>query len=473
MKENSSAAEDPTQRFRWRWFIVAGCLLVILIAVLLPRQREPRNEHVVSTNTLGESSVASASAAARARRFARASGSAAAPAATAEEIVTGKLNQFARHRRELVHALARHYKVEVPAEVEQFFDAVEARRWDVMQALYEGLRERRMSESGSEGLGKLWPAIVETLGVAEAVKKWPSQKLLDYGNSILDSLRPGMVYVGGNDAGRFIPTLLNETSEGEHHIIVTQNAFADASYLEYADFLYKDRLGTLTREDSQRVFQDYISDAQKRFRHDQEFPNEPKQLRPGEDVQMIDGRTQVSGHIAVMAINEKLLRALMEKNPDASFAIAQSFPFTSMYGDARPLGPIMELRVQDEQNALTRERAAQSVDYWRTTAQQVFSDPGAVVGEGLRMTYSKMVAEQAALLLHHGYTAEAEQAFGIATEIGPASPEAVFRYVSLLVEQKRFDEAIHVTETAVNADAGNQHQFRNLADELNRMKTRK
>src|SRR5206468_7992143 len=118
----------------------------------------------------------------------------------------------------------------------------------------------------------------------------------------------GMVYVGGTDPGRFIPTLLNETSDGERHIVLTQNALADNTYLEYANFLYGDRLATLSKEDSQRAFQEYLTDAQKRLTHDQQFPNEPKQVRPGEDIQMVDNRLQVSGQIAVMAINEKLLQ---------------------------------------------------------------------------------------------------------------------------------------------------------------------
>ena len=105
------------------------------------------------------------------------------------------------------------------------------------------------------------------------------------------------------------------------------------------------------------------------------FPTNPKQVRPGEDIKMIENRVQVSGQVAVMAINEKLFQALMEKNPDASFAIEQSFPLESTYANATPLGPIMELRVRDEQNALTAERAAQSVDYWRATAQQLLADP--------------------------------------------------------------------------------------------------
>src|SRR6185436_7044830 len=116
-------------------------------------------------------------------------------------------------------------------------------------------------------------------------------------------------------------TFLNETADGERHITLTQNALADGSYLDYLSFLYGDRIKTLTQEDSQQAFQAYLMDAQKRLQHDQEFPNEPKQLRPGEDVRNTDGRVQVSGQVAVMAINEKLFQMLMEKNPDATFAM--------------------------------------------------------------------------------------------------------------------------------------------------------
>src|SRR5436190_23197844 len=104
-----------------------------------------------------------------------------------------------------------------------------------------------------------------------------------------------MIYIGGTDPGCFIPTFLNETSEGERHITLTQNALADGTYLDYLNFLYGGQMNTLTEDDSQRAFQNYLADAQKRLQHDQQFPDEPKQLRPGEDVRSTDGRLQVSG----------------------------------------------------------------------------------------------------------------------------------------------------------------------------------
>jgi len=468
MKESTIMNKSNSRRV---WLILSGGVLVLIVALLLPRQHLTTVADNASSNTLNSSTAADSSTGRRPKSFAR-STSGAASELTAEEIVTNKFAQFTRSRRELARRIARNHNIELLAEMEQFFNAAEAGRWDEMKALYESLSAKRKGESLDEKYLSVFPALLETLGVAEAVQEWPSQKLLDYGHSILDSLRPGMVYIGGTDPGRFIPTLLNETGEGERHVIMTQNAFADRTYLEYADFLYGERFGTLTKEDSERAFQEYMADAQKRFFHDRDFPNEPPQMRPGEDIRMNDNKVQVSGQVAVMAINERLLRALMDKNPDASFAIEQSFPFQSMYGDTRPLGPIMELRVPEEQNAFTRERAGQVVDYWGTATRALLSDPVATGNHGLGMTYGKMIAEQAALLLHHGYAAEAEQTFRLATEIGPASPEAVFRYVNLLVEQKRFDEAIRISQTAVQADIEKQHQFGALVNELNRMRTR-
>jgi len=264
------------------------------------------------------------------------------PAFTAEEIVIGKVTQFGRNRRELVQAIGRRSQKEVPAEVEKFFDAVESGKWDEIKAQWDALAKRSGQYENStnhwEAMDPFWPAVLDAYGVAEQAHLWPPQTLLDYGNAILDSLRPGMVYVGGTDNGRWIPELLNETGEGEQHMIVTQNALADGRDAEFVNTLYGDRMTTLTSEDSKRIFQEYIADAQKRLEHDQQFPDEPKQVRKGEEIRVVDGKVQVSGQVAVMTINEKLLQTLMEKNPGLSFAIQESFPLKGTYPDALPLG---------------------------------------------------------------------------------------------------------------------------------------
>ncbi len=77
---------------------------------------------------------------------------------------------------------------------------------------------------------------------------------------------------------------------------------ADGTYLDYLNELYGSQLKTLTADDAQQAFQDYLQDAQKRLLHDQQFPDEPKQLRPGEGVSN-QGRSHhsVSGQTAVMS----------------------------------------------------------------------------------------------------------------------------------------------------------------------------
>src|SRR5947209_6804251 len=250
---NESAQNESRQSY-WRWLAGVGCLVLILIAIFAPRRRHEAASHGSSNAPIAGETSSSATVPGNVRSSRRTTR--AVPQVPASEVVAAKLKQFVRNRRETMHAMARHFKVEVSPEMERFFDLAEAGRLDEMNALFESLREQK--KEGSPALNAVWPALHETLGVAEEVARWPAQSLLDYGNAVLDSLRPGMVYVGGTDPGRFIPTLLNETGDGERHIVLTQNALADGSYLDYLNFLYKDRLAPLTKDDSQRAFQEYL-----------------------------------------------------------------------------------------------------------------------------------------------------------------------------------------------------------------------
>jgi len=389
-------------------------------------------------------------------------------AATPQEIVAAKLDQFVRGRRALVLALALEAGIPMPAEVEQFFDLAERGQWAEAEALYAALEVRRERNEVSGDLSRLRPAMLETIGVHEAVRDWPPQSLLDYGSAILEALPPGGAYMGGSDPGRFIPTLLNETTDGDRHVVLTQNALADQTYLDYARFLYGEQLATLTADDSQRAFQDYMADAAQRLAHDQQFPGEPKQVRPGEEIQRTDnGRIQVGGQVAVMAINERMLKTLMEKNPEVSFAMEESSPFASLYGDATLRGPLVELRAGSGEGeaVLDSARATQSLDYWRERTQQVLADPETSDSTEARTAYARQVLAQAGLMQQHQLPGEAEQAFRLASELAPGNPEAVLRYVGLLTEQQRITDAIPVAEAALRLAPDNE-QFRHLLEAL-------
>jgi hypothetical protein len=433
--------EESNPRSPKRWLFAIGCLIVSLLVLV----------RMMNRNSGEVPATAAASTESRDRLLARLPHRrpASESASTAEQIVAGKVRQFARNRRALAHAMAERFKIEVPADVERFFAAVEAGNWDEIDAAFKPLGERYKAKPPPRDIDVLWGPILDALGAAESAHDWPAQKLLDYGEAVLGSLRPGMVYVGGTDPGRFIPTLLNETSDGERHVIITQNGLAASSYLDYLNFLYGDRLATLTHEDSNRAFQDYFTDFQRRLEHDREFPNEPRQVRPGENnfsdlprsITSQDGRVELTGSAAMMAVNERLLQMLLEKNPELAFALEESFPLKSNYADATLLGPITELRAHDPQNALTAERAAQSVDYWRALAEQFRIYPDESEWSVEMKTYSKLAVAQANLFADRSFPAEAEQTYRIANQIYPANVEAVTGLARVLMGSGREESA--------------------------------
>jgi hypothetical protein len=142
-----------------------------------------------------------------------------------------------------------------------------------------------------------------------------------------------------------------------------------------------------------------------------------------------------------MAINEKLLQTLMQKNPDLSFAIQESFPLKGTYADALPLGPIMELRALEGQSAFTAERAAQSLDYWRNTARQMLADSEVSGSPVALKSYSHDATAAANLLAAHNFPAEAEQAYRLSNQLWPGNPEPVGGLADVLARSGRGDEA--------------------------------
>src|SRR5690348_12422484 len=135
---------------------------------------------------------------------------------------------------------------------------------------------------------------------------------------------------------------------------------------------------------------------------------------------MVDGKLQVTGQVAVMAVNERILQMLMAANPDVSFGLQESFPLRGTYAEAVPMGPLMELNAPGEQSAFTADAAEQPVDYWRSATQSLLAYPGEGNGsvDALK-TYSKDISSTANLLAAHHFTAQAEEAYTLATQVFP------------------------------------------------------
>jgi tetratricopeptide (TPR) repeat protein len=283
---------------------------------------------------------------------------------------------------------------------------------------------------------------------------------LDYGYSILDSLRPGMVYVGGTDASRWVPALLNDTEEGDPHIVITQNGLADAGYLDYVELQFEGRMNTLTHEESHELFNVYTEDARRRLEHDERFPDQPRQIRHAEQVKVVDGKVDVSGRAAVFDMNERLLNKLLEKNPGLSFAVGESVPLKGTYMNAAPLGPLMELRANSAEN-FTSERASESVQYWRNTAENVLAHPEASKSETALKNYSHDAVAAGNLLAAQKFHDQAEQAYEVARQLWPSSSETAVGLSELYELTGRRDEARRLLEDFVREHPDERRALKN------------
>jgi tetratricopeptide (TPR) repeat protein len=276
-----------------------------------------------------------------------------------------------------------------------------------------------------------------------------------------------------------------------------------------------------TPEDSQQAFADYMNDAQQRIYHDQTHPNEPRQVKPGEDVHVdASGHVQVSGQVAVMAINGLLTKVIFDRNPTHEFFVEESFPLDWMFPNLTPFGVIMKIN-REPLPILTEDILKRDHEFWAKYSERLI---------GNWITYDTPVSNITAfaeqVYMHHDFThfkgdlkfirddqgqkafsklrssiagvyswrlgqppsggvmpsqymatgknremiqKEAEFAFKQAFAFCPYSPEAVYRYVQLLVNMPgRIPDALLIAQTAQKLDPYNT-QFAYLIENLNRM----
>jgi tetratricopeptide (TPR) repeat protein len=252
---------------------------------------------------------------------------------------------------------------------------------------------------------------------------------------------------------------------------------------------------TPSPEDSQQAFAEYIQDAQRRLQHDMANPNAPKQIKPGEDVRVVDNRISVSGQVAVMAINALLTKIIFEKNPTNEFYVEESFPLDWMFPYLTPYGIIMKINrnpvpeftddIIRKDHEFWSQYSERLIGNWITydtpvkevcdfaervykrrdytgfkgskefvrddNAQKAFSKLRSAIGGVYfwRVQNNKNPAEYARALK------EAEFAFKQSFAYCPFSPEAVFKYVTLLVNVGRAGDADLVVKTCLLWDPEN------------------
>ena len=296
----------------------------------------------------------------------------------------------------------------------------------------------------------------------------------------------------------YLADFIKENPQGHTHVRLNRLLLEAAYPNEIARSLggvYPDReMYIASPEDSQRCFQDYLQDAQKRMQQNQ--------LDPGEDVKVIENRVQVSGQVAVMNINGLLTKVMFDHNPKNEFFVEESFPLKWMYPYLTPYGVIMKIN-RNPLPSLSEDVLRRDHEFWRQYSKRMTGDiqdydtPVKDVVAWIEKTYLRynlngftgdrkfvhdMDAQKAFSKLRSSIGGvyawrlsqqcppeyrpksdaevkslyrEADFAFRQAFAFCPYSPEAVFRYANLLIQFGHFDDALLVGETCQKMDPYN------------------
>jgi tetratricopeptide (TPR) repeat protein len=244
----------------------------------------------------------------------------------------------------------------------------------------------------------------------------------------------------------------------------------------------------------------YFEDVARRLQHDQRFPNEPKQMQPGEDVRVDQGgRLQVFGQVPVMKINGLLTKVIFDHNPEHEFYVEESMPLDWMFPHLLPYGIIMKINkhpmAQLPDDDLQRDHrfwsdyCARNIGDWITYdtsikeicdfAEKVYlrhnysgfkGDLKFVRDEDGQKTFSKLRGAIGASIYlwrsepRHNANAEdvkrmskeAEFALKQSFAFCPFNEETVMHLLQLLLPARRYEEALQVVETCRSLDPYNQ-----------------
>ena len=417
-----------------------------------------------------------------------------------------EVRSFATRKEAQAKAFADRFKVDVASDVWRYFAAAKEGNWPAVTRLWEKLHKRAGQYAGSKAdpavTSEVWQTVLETELACEQFALGEPKYARDFGLDIINSVPTGSIYFGGTDPGRGLVTLLCKSQEtGDPFFTITQNALADNLYLNYLRAIYGSQIYIPNPDDSQKAFQEYLQDAQKRL--------QDGKLKPGEDVKIVNNRVQVSGQVAVMAINGLLAKVIFDKNPKRDFFIEESFPLDWMYPHLLPHGIIMEIRREplssippeevEKNNKEWTERVGQILGDWlkaETSVKEVCSfaekifarkdlkgfrgDPKYVTNTNACAMFSKLRSSIAGVYAWRATEAfdpvekkrmieAADFGFRQAYALCPYSPEAVFRYVNLLMGEARSEDALQVAEAALKVDSKND-QLKSLVQQLRKGK---
>ena len=420
--------------------------------------------------------------------------------------VSDSLKRFISEKVAHAKAMAREDGKAIWPQLQALFAAAESGDLVTVRQIFDELRQPPAPHDRARRTdycchGSQWSTAHELWGALEQFDGCGEKYTVAFGQDVIASIPAGSIYFGGTDPGRFVVTALCPSHlNAVPFFTLTQNALVDKGYRQYLRSLYGDRILIPSDEDWTNIQAEYLEDARRRQKENK--------LLPGEVLEEVDGRLELRSHIVVMTLNAMLSKLLFDNNPTREFYVEESFPLDWMYPHLTPHGLILKINRRPLAE-LPDEAIQKDRDYWTRycrpmigdwltpetpltevaafvervqlrhdligfdgDARFVQNDPPQRMFSKLRSAiggvYAWRVMNGKGSAGTEQMRQEADFAFRQAWALCPRSPEAVFRYINLLVVERRLDDAILIAGTAGKLDTENP-QLGFLAAELKRM----
>jgi hypothetical protein len=245
--------------------------------------------------------------------------------------------------------------------------------------------------------------------------------------------------------------------------VITQNALCDSYYTHYIRNQYDDRYRPkpadytpfekwLGRDKAYPVpsvtclTDEELFDSWEEFRHQ---PDTMARVKAG-------GPVLRPGSNDPFDIDAIVARRMFEANKkEHTFYIEQSVPLTWMYPYLLPWGLILKLN-PTPMDSLPQAEIDKDYKFWDAYSKKLLENPRFRLDDDAVLNFGKLALWHADLYRYRHLPKEEEHWLRLSLAFCPQLPDATIDLTHLLVEQKRFDEAITVAQTSADADPINE-----------------
>ena len=366
---------------------------------------------------------------------------------------------FAEIKQAQLVAIAHKRQIAIAPEFTELMQAAMRADWKIVSTDYEKIRKRSYWWAGSKEDPKisneLWHPVHETYWAFKLLREWDADLLKRYFAEMLGNIPDGSIFFAGTDPGRFLSTMYC-TAQGKPKIfIVTQNALADGSYMDYLRDLYAPKTGfgseqpdnrghktvstdilLPSAEEANATFREYIEDVR------------TGRIKATDSLRVKDGRISVEGVQGIMSINAMLASWIFEKNKNQhAFYVEESYVLPWMYPYLEPCGVILRL------NRMALPSPTTDQKWWQKIIARDSACWGRLLGDpaikpkmqhclAARQSFSKLRCAIAGIYEFHGIINAAENAYLQAKEIESNNPEITFRLANFYLRLNRIAEAV-------------------------------